>query len=716
MRIYSMTATFGKLDHETLTLKSGLNIIEAPNEWGKSTWCAFLTNMLYGIDTRARAKGTELPDKERYAPWSGAPMSGRMDLHWNGTDITIERRTKGRIPFGEFRAFETATGIDIPELTATNCGEQLLGVERAVFARAGFLRLSDLPVTQDDALRRRLNNLVTTGDESGEGDRLGKTLKDLKNKCRHNQTGLLPQAERERDQLLHQQDALYALEKRSDSIRQRQEDLAQHTAALENHLAALQYEASLSDAQRVAEAQKAHSLALEALSRQQAICDNLPSREAAEQALRDAQAFLDRHLAWQMEMANLPEKPREPEIPPHYRELADPVAAAQQDLEHYNARNAKRKKQNRGVTLAMILAAIVCAACAAGAFALAPYRALLLICGGGILAATGIVSIVFLLVRTGKFRKEIDILFQRHPGLSPDKWLSDAESYSKILSDYRQQSALYQASFDRQTEEKQLLDEQTCALTDGAPLNQYQAQCSSTLTAWNELSNAQREVQRTLSHAQTLESLIKPVAPAPLPDSLTETESETQAKLVSARLEQRQLQLELGQCLGKAESIGQESTLRARLDALNRRINRLEDTYAALEMAQEALRSATTTLQRRFAPRISKRTQELFSRLTGNRYQRIMLSEDLSLNACAEGEDTLLPAQWRSDGTVDQLYLALRLAVAEELTPDAPLVLDDALVRFDDQRLSTALEILKEAAEHKQVILFTCQGRESQLS
>jgi uncharacterized protein YhaN len=61
---------------------------------------------------------------------------------------------------------------------------------------------------------------------------------------------------------------------------------------------------------------------------------------------------------------------------------------------------------------------------------------------------------------------------------------------------------------------------------------------------------------------------------------------------------------------------------------------------------------------------------------------------------------------------VDQLYLALRLAVAEELTPDAPLVLDDALVRFDDKRLSSALEILKEISRQKQVILFTCHSRE----
>ena len=71
---------------------------------------------------------------------------------------------------------------------------------------------------------------------------------------------------------------------------------------------------------------------------------------------------------------------------------------------------------------------------------------------------------------------------------------------------------------------------------------------------------------------------------------------------------------------------------------------------------------------------------------------------------------------WRSDGTVDQLYLALRLAVAEALAPDAPLVLDDALVRFDDVRLKAALRVLKECADDRQVLIFTCHSREKALA
>jgi uncharacterized protein YhaN len=158
--------------------------------------------------------------------------------------------------------------------------------------------------------------------------------------------------------------------------------------------------------------------------------------------------------------------------------------------------------------------------------------------------------------------------------------------------------------------------------------------------------------------------------------------------------------------LGSADGISRE------LEGIQRRIHALEQTNAALEQALSALATARQTLQRRFAPRITQRTQELFRQLTGQRYDRLTLGEDLSIQAGAQDEDVLRSHQWRSDGTVDQLYLALRLAVAQELIPAAPLILDDALVRFDDDRLATALDILSREAENKQVILFTCQTRE----
>ena len=104
MKIKSMTATFGKLDHARLELGEGLNLIEAPNEGGKSTWCAFWKAMLYGVDTRDRDRKGYLADKNRYQPWSGAPMEGELALEWQGRDITVRRGPRGSVPFGAFSA------------------------------------------------------------------------------------------------------------------------------------------------------------------------------------------------------------------------------------------------------------------------------------------------------------------------------------------------------------------------------------------------------------------------------------------------------------------------------------------------------------------------------------------------------------------------------------------------------------------------------------
>ena len=122
MRINKATASFGKLENESLSFHPGLNIIYAPNENGKSTWCAFIRAMLYGVDSSERSRAGYLPDKLRYAPWSGAPMEGSMELTADKCDITITRTTRAKsAPMREFSA--TYTGSNFAESCARAASE-----------------------------------------------------------------------------------------------------------------------------------------------------------------------------------------------------------------------------------------------------------------------------------------------------------------------------------------------------------------------------------------------------------------------------------------------------------------------------------------------------------------------------------------------------------------------------------------------------------------
>ncbi len=708
MRIYSMTATFGKLEHETLTFEPGLNIIEAPNEWGKSTWCAFLINMLYGLDTKAKSTKTALADKDRYAPWSGSPMSGRIDLNWKGRDITIQRMTQGRLIFGSFSAYETATGIPVEELNGTNCGQMLLGVERSVFTRSGFLKLIDLPVTQDDALRRRLNNLVTTGDESGAGDKLASTLRDLKNKCRYNRTGLLPQAEAQHQQLENQLTELTALRQETVKLHTQLAEKEAFLAQLENHKAALQYEKSQADLQRVAQAEQASKDAMAAFDGLKAHCDGLPPAQKAQTALETGKALQQKLQSLQIQQVLLPPLLEAPAKP---QNAASPEAA-QADFDAQLALETGRKAWNRHLGLYYALVVLLSGLTALTSLFL--YRPALI--AAPILLFAGAATLLAIsYFKASRFRSQMDAIYDRHPGQSPDRWVLDAKAYQAAQAEYETKLTAAQAAREELRIRTEALEDEISAFTHNEPLDTCLDHWNQILSSHTALADAQRNAQQAKKHAEDLRAMLKPAAAPQQADALTYPMSETNNLLASTSFDLRQLQLKIGQYEGRSDALGQEEALRAQLKAVARRIHLLEDTYAALELAQNALSAATTELQRRFAPRISKRAQELFGKLTAGRYERMTLSSDLSLNASTQEEDTLRPAQYRSDGTIDQLYLALRLAVAEELTPQAPLVLDDALVRFDDTRLKAAVDILRELGQTKQVILFTCQGRENRL-
>lgn len=161
MILRRMQANFGCLKNAELRLKPGLNIIEAPNESGKSTWCAFLRCMLYGVDSARRGPFT---DKQRYAPWDGSAMEGQIQLEYEGRDITLYRRSHHG-PMRDFAALYTGSGESVSGLGAADAGQQLTGFVESVFERSAFVRQGAIAVDNSPELEKRLSSLLTAGEE-----------------------------------------------------------------------------------------------------------------------------------------------------------------------------------------------------------------------------------------------------------------------------------------------------------------------------------------------------------------------------------------------------------------------------------------------------------------------------------------------------------------------------------------------------------------------
>ena len=167
--------------------------------------------------------------------------------------------------------------------------------------------------------------------------------------------------------------------------------------------------------------------------------------------------------------------------------------------------------------------------------------------------------------------------------------------------------------------------------------------------------------------------------------------------------------------LGRIRALDSGSDLADQLAQKQEELARLQQEYDAIALAMTALEQANTILQNRFSPALGARTAEIFSALTGGRYGKVLLSRDLSLSAEEAGDPMSRSILQLSQGAADQLYLAVRLAICGMVLPAkkrVPLILDDALVTFDDTRLRAALDYLLAESAQRQILLFTCQNRE----
>ena len=720
MKILSMQASFGRLQNERLELHDGLNVVTAPNESGKSTWAAFLLAMLYGVDTSQRASAGTLPAKTKYKPWSGAPMEGRMELLWQGKKITIERTGKGRTPMGEFRAYETDSGQAVAGMTGESCGEMLLGVGRSVFERSAFVGQNAAGVTSDAALEKRLSSLVTAGDETVSATDTAARLRDWRNRCRHNRTGLLPQAEQQRAQVEDRLAQIHELHKNDLTLRAQEAVLSVRQAELEKITQALR-------AQEAARAMQQRDAAQQALQDAQAEAEaargrtvHIPPREVLTE-LSQRLAFLQTQAAQPLPQPG--DEPHAPACPAAFLGLseAEIPERAQADAQQVQSLTGGKP---RPVALPLVMGALATAALLACALILKDTIP-------GVLAALCILTLAVWLPLTLRHNRaaaenaaKAQTITARYDGRPRETWAAFAAEYCGKLALYAQQKRQYDAlCAERQAREQALLQTrarllgQVSMFAPSAKTAEQGAQAvQDALRLHDEADAARRAADVAQSRYDAVCAALGEQKLVPVPaevDTADWTLAAAQQTLLQVQSQRAALRSRLDQSQGRAAALGDPAALEAEREQLTARIAQLTARYAALERAEAALSQADGALQTRFSPQIGKLAGELLGAMTDGRYDTVLLDRKLRAEARQTGESITRELLYLSGGTADQVYLAVRLAICRlALGEDTPLILDDALVRFDDRRMKSALALLREEAKTRQIILFTCQTRE----
>lgn len=636
MTINKLTASFGKLNGESLELTDGLNVICAPNESGKSTWCAFIRAMLYGIDSAERQKAGHLPDKLRYAPWSGAAMQGEMELSAGGKDITITRATKLKsAPMREFSAVYTGTNVPVEGLDAANAGEMLTGASREVFKRSAFVEQGSIAVSSSPELEKRIGAIVSTGDENCSFTEADEQLRAWQRSRRYNRRGKLPELEERMAETKKRLAELDSLANESERLTQQLEQGRQNCRQLENEITESRKTArrdALSNLQNLRKelnaANEAHEKADdERDARRAALCGCVIGERQPDEVAAEVKADTAKCL----ELKEISEKKTSP-------------------------------------VLSTVLLVIALAVIAAAIFIIPQAYTTYAFLAGGVLCLIS----AALYVRHIKAKNAAhDAGRQRKLLLSKYK----AEDESGIKSCYEEFLKLF-----------------------------------------DELSAAEKEEKRTaqrLAEMRTTQEKTEAKTLQELDFSGGDNEaSQLSRELSAAQRSCDMLSARISEIKGRIDAMGDPLVLGSELNNMESLYAALQSEYDAIALAVDTLRAADADIQSRFSPELGKLATHYMSVVTDGRYESVLINRDFSAKTKLSGDTVPRETEYLSAGTLDLMYLAVRLAVCTLALPEnsaCPLILDDTLVNLDAERTQQAMKLLREISKQRQVILFTCK-------
>ncbi len=701
--------SFGKLKNASVTPASGINILSAPNESGKSTLAAFIKFVFYGY---AGSRMQTLSDNEKklYTPWDGEVSEGSVTIKADNNRYVVHRRC---IASGKDMVEVTNRNTGRPEFFGEVPGEVFFGVSEEVFVRTLFFRQLTTPQSKDDILADRLKNIAISADEQVGTKKAIQRLNEAKNELKGRLgSGLIPKAERERDEL---EESITAsadirrevtrlggeIKKRFETISDAEEklkDLNEERRNIEK------YEASL-------RLRNINRLILEeenARAEYEAASAGLKKRDDA--AFRELFAKNTEYVAECRDCDKISSALNDAK-----RERDELLSDLK--IEESDAKTAEKiiKSSKKIANILFVSAAILIV------FGIIASLASETTMGLGIIVAVlgvilGVVGAV-MLTKPSNFAKDIGL-----SGISElEDVIANFPMIQKQLKDVEVRINSLNESFEessaRCTKLKRELDTGIGNYIDVSDEN-YSEQLNYILSRSSEsgeklaIWRAKKEDLDNATKDIDIVALTEEAKGAITPER-DRARVDRELSFYNSQFNQlsdlnRRDELEMTALEAKS---GDPAAMVGKRDSLNARIDDLTLKYKGYETAVRVIEEAADYMKSMVAPRIGERADEYFSIATGGKYSSLEVDTRMSMSF---GEDIRRNSEYLSAGTRDSAYLSLRLALADMLFGGCgvPIMLDDAFGRIDDVRLRMMSSALNEAAKKHQIFIMTHGNRE----
>lgn len=679
---------FGKFNDFDLNLVDGLNIIFGENESGKSTLMNFILMTFYGTSQNKRKKDISNNLRLKYKPWNQKEMKGYIIFDFEGIEYRLERTFGPTNKKDIVNLMDNNTGVKIPLENPQAPGEYFFGMSLESFDKSLFIDSEDLDISSSNTtdISQRLRNIISTSDEEVSIESSIQILEDklYSLRSKRGDKGLLVEGEME-------------LEELRKSLIQAKED-ERNKLAIQQEL--LELESAL-EIEKLREKHDRYELQIE---NTKALSNKNDERKVLEKRLEEYED--KKNILTGLLRANEMKIEDTQSMIQEDQKAKSKVLGEMDDLDNkinlIDKEAFRNDKRLRFASFGFLFPAI--------AFAL--LTIFLLTQDAHIIAITciGLISIGFFAAyyysTKSIDRKVVDEYASQD---TKDLLKEKKNEYRLILEGLdnlerkKQELKLESKEYKLELENLEEKNKDKKDALDSIIKNKFFLSVDPRI-----LENSKTEIERikTKIDLMTKQHLDKFGKYDYLDDNHLE---EDRHLFISNKYERRK-----AYALERFKNTRYVDEIAARIVNQEKVIEEYKKEYEATQIAIDTLNESGGLLMRDFTPSLNRKTQEVFSRLTGGRYEKVKVASDFAISFEDKDRKEIKDWAFLSSGAKDQAYISLKIALALLINKmkDPILLLDDIFVKFDEGRAKEGVDFLLDLQkDFSQIVLFTCHKR-----
>ena len=649
--------SYGKLKNKEINLKDGINIIYGKNEAGKSTLINFIYNMFYGISKNKNGK--ELSDYEKYKPWSGEEFSGKIEYELDNKEkYEVYRDFNKKNPkiFNDKKE-DISAEFNIDKNKGNEFFYEQTKIDEDLFLSTLAINQKEVELEKknQNILIQKMSNLAQTGDDTISYKR----VIDRINRKQLEEIG----SDRSR-------------EKPINKIELKLNDLYEEKNSLEQYKD-FEYEAG--------EKEKNINLRIEELNNENNILkeikNNLENNKIENEKIKIKENIEKNNNE---KINNLNIKINELKNNIENKELNN-SEKNKLNIENKNIKNNIERnkfnnknnnlKNNIKIKKYLILFLLIILF---NIFQFIFIKNKLI--NYLILTTIPIFLIYFIyLIKKEKNKLKINKKLEEN---KLNEINSQMNNYLNEINILNNNNLELENEIKKLIEKNNLENNLKIEKIKNNYLNKIEKNKLNNLIEINNLENINYELEKNQNNLNN-----------------------SKLELQSLKLEQKNIEPKLENLAKIDEEIVNDNDV----------LSTLKNKNESMNLAKDVLTEAYMEMKNSVVPKVTKNIASIIGQITDMKYSNVTFNENDGLIVEIEN-GSYMPANRLSVGTIDQLYLALRLSMTDELSDEkVPIMLDETFAYFDDERLANILKFLNKNFKNRQILIFTCSLREKEL-